>query len=85
MSPFGWREGDRFLWFPEQGSTKAMWSANASRLRAEMRQGQPIYETYVNPDGSLIEKGGFLGAERAVLEHRGWTYTSQTRAWTPPR
>lgn len=81
----GWREGDRMLTVPWKGSPKATWRENASRLRHEMRSGEPIYETYVDRAGNLIPTKGFLNAERNLLTNRGWQYTSRMRAWTPPR
>lgn len=80
----GWKEGDRFLYLPNQGSAQANWVQNSSRLRAEMRSGRPIYETFVDDVGNLLPTRGFLNAERNLLLNRGWTYNPATRAWTPP-
>jgi RHS repeat-associated protein len=81
----GWREGDRLLTVPWKGSSKATWAENASRLRREMRSGEPIYETYVDSAGNQIRTEGFLNAERNLLSNHGWEYDPGTRAWTPPR
>ena len=86
----GWREGDRMLIVPWKGTPKATWKENASRLRREMRSGDPIYETYVDDAGNLLPAGGpgnpgqFLRAERNLLTNHGWTYHPRTRAWVPP-
>jgi hypothetical protein len=79
----GWREGDRMLAVPWKGTPKATWKENASRLRREMRSGDPIYETYADEVGNLIPTKGFLNAERNLLLNRGWQYSPRTRAWTP--
>jgi Bacterial TSP3 repeat len=81
----GWREGDRMLTVPWKGSPKGTWKENASRLRREMRSGEPIYETYVDEAGNLIPTKGFLRAERNLLEAHGWEYNPRLRAWLPPR
>jgi hypothetical protein len=81
----GWREGDRMLTVPWKGSPKATWAENSSRLRNEMRSGEPIYGSYVDGAGNQIPTKGFLNAERNVLSNRGWRYDPGTRAWTPPR
>lgn len=71
------------LTVPWKGSPKTTWWENASRLRREMRSGDPIYETYVDEAGNLIPTKGFLNAERNVLRNCGWQYNPRTRAWTP--
>jgi hypothetical protein len=80
----GWREGDRFLYLPNQGSQKANWAQNSSRLRQEMQSGQPIFDSFRKADGSLKETTGFLNAERNLLQNRGWTFNQSTGAWHPP-
>lgn len=78
------------LTVPWKGSPKATWKENASRLRREMRSGDPIYETYVDDAGSLLPAGGpgnlgkFRRAERNLLSNHGWKYSSGRRAWMPP-
>jgi hypothetical protein len=81
----GWREGDRMLTVPLKGSPKATWAENSSRLRKEMRSGEPIFESYVDSAGNQIPTKGFLNAERNLLSNRGWQHDPRTRAWTPPR
>ena len=80
----GWREGDRFSYLPNQGSQKANWAQNSSRLRQEMQSGQPIFDSFRKADGSLKETTGFLNAERNLLQNRGWTFNQSTGAWHPP-
>jgi len=81
----GWREGDRFLHLPNKGSPKANWKQNAGRLREEMRRGEPIYDSYRNPGtGAQTPTGGFLNAERKLLESRGWRYNPSTGTYHPP-
>ncbi|MBX3173812.1 MAG: RHS repeat-associated core domain-containing protein [Gemmatimonadaceae bacterium] len=79
----GWKEGDRFLNLPDRGSYKANWKQNASRLREEMRSGNPIFDSYRDARGELIPTKGFLNAERQLLENQGWRYSSSTGAWHP--
>ena len=43
----GWKEGDRMLNLPNQGSPKANWTQNAGRLREEMGNGEPIFDSEV--------------------------------------
>jgi RHS repeat-associated protein len=80
----GWREGDRFLYLPNQGGAKANWAQNSSRLRQEMQSGEPIFDSFRKADGTLKETTGFLNAERNLLQNRGWTYNPSTGAWHPP-
>lgn len=86
----GWKDGDRMLVVPWQGSDKLTWAENSSRLRTEMSAGKPIYETYVDANGDLIRAGGpgnsgkFQNAERNLLSNHGWTYNPTARAWFPP-
>ncbi len=79
----GWQDGDYFLRLPDQGSAKANWYQNASRLRSEMRSGNPIFDSYRDPvSGQQIPSKGFLGAERNLLENRGWRYSQETGAYS---
>lgn len=81
----GWKEGDYFLNLPKQGSPKANWIQNSSRLREEMGKGQPIFDSYRNAaTGQQIPTKGFLNAERGLLENHGWKYNPQTGAYHPP-
>ena len=81
----GWRTGDYMLWLPDQGSPKANWLQNSSRLRAEMGFGDPIFDSFVDPKTGLqIPARGFLNAERALLESHGWIYDPRIRAYLPP-
>ncbi len=88
----GWREGDRMLHLPNKGSPAANWNQNAGRLREEMGNGQPIFDSYRDastglqiPVGTTPTSGGrFLNAERKLLESRGWQYSPQTGAYHPP-
>lgn len=88
----GWREGDRMLYLPNQGSAQANWAQNSGRLREEMGNGQPIFDSYRDaatglqiPAGTTPSSGGrFLNAERKLLESRGWQYNSTSGAYHPP-
>jgi RHS repeat-associated protein len=88
----GWKEGDRMLYLPNQGSAQANWAQNSGRLRQEMGQGNPIFDSYRDaasglqiPAGTTPSSGGrFLNAERKLLESRGWQYTPSTGAYHPP-
>ena len=88
----GWRQGDRMLYLPNQGSAQSNWVQNAGRLRQEMRAGEPIFDSYRDmatglqiPAGTSPASGGrFLNAERRLLESRGWIYDSSTGAYQPP-
>ncbi len=80
----GWKEGDRFLRLPNRGSAAANWKQNSGVLRSEMRKGNPIYDSYRNASGQQIPTGGFLGAERKLLESRGWSFNPSTGAYHPP-
>ena len=83
--PGGWKEGDFMLHLPDQGSAKANWAQNAGRLREQMRQGNPIYDSYRDAlTGQQIPTQGFLRAERNLLESRGWQYNPSTGAYHPP-
>ncbi|NRA40525.1 MAG: RHS repeat-associated core domain-containing protein [Planctomycetes bacterium] len=88
----GWKEGDRFLNLPNQGSAKANWKQNSGRLREEMGNGNPIFDSYRNPvtgkqipAGQTPTSGGrFLNAERQLLESKGWKYNEASGAYLPP-
>lgn len=74
------------LHLPNKGNYKANWRQNAGRLREQMRLGNPIYDTYRDPvTGKQIPTAGFLGAERRLLESRGWKYNAATGAYHPPK
>ncbi|MCB9920801.1 MAG: hypothetical protein H6822_01395 [Planctomycetaceae bacterium] len=80
----GWCSGDRFLYLPNQGSARANWTQNSSRLRAEMRSRMPIFDSYIDGSGNLIRTHGFLNMERILFINRGWTFNPSTGAWHPP-
>jgi hypothetical protein len=81
----GWKEGDYFLNLPNQGSAQANWIQNSSRLRAEMGNGNPIFDSFRDAaTGQQIPTRGFLNAERNLLENHGWNYNPQTGAYHPP-
>ncbi len=83
--PGGWKEGDFMLNLPDKGSAQANWAQNAGRLREQMRQGNPIYDSYRDVvTGKQIPTEGFLRAERNLLESRGWQYNSSTGGYHPP-
>ena len=81
----GWKDGDFMLHLPGKGSAQADWAQNAGRLREQMRQGKPIFDSYRDVvTGKQIPTEGFLRAERSLLETRGWQYNSSTGAYHPP-
>lgn len=80
----GWKAGDYMLHLPNKGTPKLNWKANYSALRREMRLGRPIFDSYRLPLGNLIQTGGFLNAERYVLQSRGWIYKPSRGSWIPP-
>jgi RHS repeat-associated protein len=81
----GWKAGDYFLFLRNLGSPKLNWAQNSSILRGAMREGKPIFETFIKADGALQPTGGFLNAERNLLQNSGWTYNQGMRAWMPPK
>ena len=84
--PGGWREGDFFLYLSDLGGAKENWAQNAGRLREQMRQGKPIFDSYRDPvTGLQIPAQGFLRAERNLLESHGWRYDARTGAYYAPR
>jgi RHS repeat-associated protein len=80
----GWKTGDRMLKMFDQGSPKLNWKQNSGFLRREMRSGNPIFDSYRYPNGQQIPTGGFLNAERKLLESRGWIYNPSTGAYHLP-
>ncbi len=80
----GWKTGDRMLKMFDQGSPKLNWKQNSGFLRREMRSGNPIFDSYRYPNGKQIPTGGFLNAERKLLESRGWIYNPSTGAYHLP-
>ncbi len=79
-----WRAGDRMLHLPNKGTPKLNWKQNSGFLRQEMSRGKPIFDSYLSPNGQQIPTGGFLNAERFLLESRGWRFNSATGAYHPP-
>ncbi|MCH7403556.1 DUF6443 domain-containing protein [Belliella kenyensis] len=80
----GWKAGDYMLHLPNKGTPKLNWKANYGALRREMGLGKPIFDSYRLPNGNLIPTGGFLNAERSILQGRGWIYNPSSGAWMPP-
>ncbi|HWK07239.1 MAG TPA: DUF6443 domain-containing protein [Puia sp.] len=80
----GWLEGDRMLKLFDKGSPKLNWKQNSAYLRREMKYGKPIYDSFREASGKLIETKGFLNAERNLLKSRGWKYNPSKGAWMPP-
>ena len=81
----GWRTGDAMLYLKGQGSPAANWAQNAGRLRSEMGYGRPIFDAFRDPvTGAQKVTGGFLRAERYLLESRGWKYNPSSGAYHPP-
>ena len=88
----GWRQGDRMLNLPNQGTPQANWKQNSGRLRQEMRNNQPIFDSYRDPVSGVQKAAGttptsagrFLNAERQLLKSRGWQYNPSTGAYHPP-
>ena len=79
-----WKTGDYILNLPNKGTPKLNWKANYGALRREMGLGKPIFDSYRLPNGNLIPTGGFLNAERSILQGRGWIYYPNSGAWVPP-
>jgi len=77
--------GENQLDLPNQGSPKANWAQNYSKLRRVMSEGQPIRDASAEPfeNGQPGRDTGFLRAERNVLRDRGWTY--RDGYWYPPK
>lgn len=81
----GWRNGDFMLHLPDKGSAKLNWKQNSGYLREQMNKDNPIYDSYRDPKTGLqIDTGGFLNAERKLLESRGWKYDVPTGSYFPP-
>ena len=72
------------LHLPNKGTPALNWKANYGALRREMGLGKPIFDSYRLPNGNLIPTGGFLNAERSILQGRGWIYNPSSGAWMPP-
>ncbi len=83
--PGALQPGERKLDLPNQGSPKANWAQNSSKLREAMNEGNPIRDAAVNKDGTLRDNTGFLRAERNELRNKGWTYDKKTTTWNAPQ
>src|SRR6218665_1766633 len=83
-SATGWKAGDYMLHLPNKGTPALNWKANYGALRSEMNLGKPIFDSYRLPNGNLIPTGGFLNAERFILQSRGWAYDPVQGLWLPP-
>ena len=73
------KPGEKTLDLPNQGSPKANWAQNSSKLREAMSEGKPIRDASAGNPGSNT---GFLRAERNLLQDHGWTLKGDT--WFPP-
>ena len=65
-------------YLPDMGNPKDNWHQNSGILRSVMNEGVPIKDVSPFP----MDKAGFLGAERNLLQSRGWTYLDGY--WYPP-
>lgn len=84
--PGGWKDGGFMLHLADKGSAKANWKQNSGRLREQMNKGNPIYDSYRDvKTGQQIQTGGFLNAERKLIESRGWQYNPSSGAYHPPQ
>ncbi len=63
---------------PDMGNPKANWKQNSGVLRQIMNEGNPIKDVSSYP----MKNAGFLGAERNLLQNKGWTYNNGY--WFPP-
>jgi hypothetical protein len=77
------RPGEKAISWADRGSPRENWRANSGLLRKEMRTGQPIRDVTVGVGGRLINNTGFLRAERALLQDRGWAYSPTSTSWFP--
>ena len=78
------QRGEFALEWLNKGNDKSNWQENSRLLREMVSQNRPIRDASVDTvTGALRENNGFLRAERNLLENRGWTYSSQTRYWSP--
>ena len=86
IAPENLRDGEQPLLdrLPDRGNPQANWKQNTGVLRQEMRRGLPIRDATVDRAGNLTNNTGFLRAERALLQDRGWTYDPKTTMWNPP-
>lgn len=65
-------------YLPDMGNPKDNWHQNSGILRSVMNEGVPIKDVSPFP----MDNAGFLGAERNLLQSRGWTYL--VGYWYPP-
>ena len=72
------------LHLPYKGTPALNWKANFGALRSEMKLGRPIFDSFRELNGEQITAGGFLNAERFVLQSSGWIYNPTQGAWLPP-
>lgn len=66
-------------YLPDKGNPKANWKQNSGILRSVMNEAVPIKDVSKFP----MDHAGFLGAERNLLQSRGWTYIDSY--WFPPK
>lgn len=66
-------------YLPNLGNPKANWHQNSGILRSVMNEGVPIKDVSMFP----MDNAGFLGAERYLLQSRGWEYFEGY--WYPPQ
>ena len=66
-------------YLPDMGNPKSNWHQNSGILRSIMNEGRPIKDVSPFP----MMNAGFLGAERNLLQSRGWKYLEGY--WYPPQ
>ena len=66
-------------YLPDMGNPQANWHQNSGILRRVMNEGVSIKDVSMYP----MNNAGFLGAERNLLQSRGWTYFEGY--WNPPK
>ena len=65
-------------YLPDKGNPKANWKQNSGVLRSVMNENVPIKDVSPFP----MDNAGFLGAERNLLQSKGWVY--KDGYWYPP-
>ena len=66
-------------YLPDKGNPKANWYQNCGILRSVMNENVPVKDVSPFP----MDNAGFLGAERNLLQSRGWVY--RDGYWYPER
>ena len=75
LDPTTLKRGEFALDWLNKGSPKLNWQQNSTLLREMISEGRPIRDASIDTvTRALRDNGGFLAAERNLLQNQGWNF-----------